>query len=420
MTGRLKSFFSLLGWWDVLAKPGTSRLLGVNGLVDAAGMGLSVICLPFYFVQVAGFSNAQLAVVLTAGGVTELLVAVPAGALAGRFGLRPYSVFTRVGRAAGYLGLVLTHDFTALLVLSVLLGALRAGNNGLMQSLVAAAVPGDRTGMFAAIRALRNIGYLVSGSVGAVLLSTGSGSTVVAGLLVNAVTYAVGAALVSRVPAAPAAAQEPTGFDWSVLRDLDYLGLITSSAVFTSSLLVLSVALPLWVLRIGGVPEWTVGVVVVINTAMVILLQHRCSQGAKTLAGSLRSLRISLAGFAGMAALFCLSAVHNAVLATVAVLLAGALLTVGELFEGPAWWTISFELAPPERNKHYLAAFDLNMALVNVGGPTLFVVMVQAEWVGWALYAALLAAATVLAHLLVARRSRRMAPVALAETGVAA
>jgi hypothetical protein len=274
--------------------------------------------------------------------------------------------------------------------------------------------------MFAAIRALRNVGYLVSGSAGAVLLSLGSGSMVAAGLLVNALTYAVGAVLVSRVPGTTEAPGESASFDWSVLRDLNYLGLIASSAVFSSSLLVLGIALPLWVLHVGGVPKWSVGLVVVINTAMVIVLQHRCSQGARTLPGSLRSLRISVAGFAAMAALLALSATHHVVLATVAILVAGALLTVGELYEGPAWWTISFELAPPERRDQYLAAFDLNMALVNVAGPTLFVALVRADWVGWLAYALLLVAATAVAHRLVARRSLRTAPTASAEPQAAA
>ncbi|MEU9047981.1 MULTISPECIES: MFS transporter [unclassified Kitasatospora] len=419
MTGRLRSFFSLLGWWDVLATPGTSRILGVNGLVDAAGMGLSVICLPFYLVQVEGLSNAQLAVVLTAGGITEMLAAVPAGALAGRFGIGPYSVLSRIGRAAVYLGLVLVHDFVSLLLLTVLLGALRAGSNGLMQSLVGVVIPGDsRTGMFAAIRALRNIGYLVAGSVGALLLSSGSGTAVRAGLLVNAATFAVGAVLMYAVRVKSVAPEESRKTDWSVLRDFNYLGLIASSAVFTSSILVLSVALPLWVLRTGDIPKWTVGVVVIINTALVIVLQHWCSQVARTVAGSLRALRIAMIGFVAMVGLFCVSALHSAALATVAVLLAGAMLTVGELFEGPAWWTISYELAPPERNKQYLAAFDLNMAAVNVAGPVLCVAMIQAGWLGWLVYGALLVAATALAHRLVAVRTRRTAP-ATVETGVA-
>lgn len=403
---RLKSLVAKLGWWDMLATPGTSRTLGVNGLVDAAGTGLAAMCLPFYLVQVAHLTGGRLAAVLTAGGVVEIVCAVPNGALAARFGVRGFSVATRIGQCAAFLALPMTRQFPVLLLLCALIGALRAGGGGLLQSLMTAAIgSGDRTGLIAAVRALRNIGYLAAGGAGALMLGLDKPSLLAAGLVVNAISFAAGSLLVHRIPA-PARTVRPDRLDWSVLKDFSYLGLICSSAVFMSSLVVLNIALPLWVLRTGTIPRWTVGAVVVINTLVVIAVQHRVARRISTLRTSLRALGGASAGFMAMAGLLALSALHNVVLGAAAVLLAGIMLTVGELLEGPAWWTLSYELSAPGRDSQYLAAFDLNMAVLNITGPVLSIALVQAGSVGWLAYGALLVAAAGVARHLTTMRLR--------------
>ncbi|MBR7833252.1 hypothetical protein KDL01_08245 [Actinospica durhamensis] len=405
MSGRFKSFLAMLGWWEMLRTRGTSRVLGLNGLVDAAGTGLAAMCLPFYLVQVAHLSGARLVAVLTVGGAVEILCAVPNGALAARFGVRGFCVATRVGQCVAFLALAVTHQFVLLLLLSALIGALRAGGGGLLQSLMTAALDSrDRTSLMAAVRAVRNVGYLASGAAGALMLGIDKPVLLSAGLVVNAVSFAAGAVLVRKIPAAAAAAR-PDRLDWSLLKDFSYLGLICCSAVFMSSVVVLDIALPLWVLRTGTVPRWTIGTVVIINTLAVIALQHRVASGIGTPRAALRALGGAAAAFVAMAGLIALSGAHVG-LGAVAVLLAGGMLTLGEMLEGPAWWTLGSELSAPGRDSQYLAAFDLNMALVNIAGRVLSVALVQAGSLGWLVYGVLLLAAAFLARHLTALRLR--------------
>ena len=64
MHARLRRALGAVGWWEVLASPGPTRLLALNSLVDAAGTGLAAVCLPFYAVRVAHLSGIQLGEVL--------------------------------------------------------------------------------------------------------------------------------------------------------------------------------------------------------------------------------------------------------------------------------------------------------------------------------------------------------------------
>jgi hypothetical protein len=102
-----------VGWWDALRRPGVKRILGLNSLIDAAGSGTAAVCLPFFALLVAHLTPTRFALVLSAGGVAELLMAVPNGALAGRFGVFRVSLLTRIGRAVGYCAFALTTSFAA-------------------------------------------------------------------------------------------------------------------------------------------------------------------------------------------------------------------------------------------------------------------------------------------------------------------
>jgi hypothetical protein len=87
------------------------------------------------------------------------------------------------------------------------------------------------------------------------------------------------------------------------------------------------------------------------------------------------------------------------------------MLTLAEMTESPAWWTLAFEMAPRDLSNEYLAAFDLNEAVLNILGPPLMAFIVGAGTIGWVGYAVVLAGAGVLTQILVkARSSRLVAP----------
>ena len=407
MAGTLRRVLDSVGWWGALARRGPTRLLAVNALVDAAGTGLAAVCLPFLAVTVIGLSAAELGLMLTVLGGCELLAAVPNGVLAARVGVWRFSLAAKLVQAAAAALLALAGHLAVALVAAAVVGVARAGASGLNQSLTVSVLGEDhRSGALGAVRALRNIGYLVSGGAGALLLATGQPALLRVALLADAASFVVGAWCVWRLrPRTPPVL--PDRNDWSVLRDVRYGALVLCAAVFGSSLVVLDVGLPLWALaHPQSVPAWTIPLVVVVNTALVVLLQYRFSKRAATVRAALRGLRLSALAFAAMAVLVALTARAPTGVA-VLLLAAGAVaLTVGELTESPSWWTLSYELAPAERKNEYLAAFDLSWAVVGIAGPVAMVLVVSAGAAGWLVYAAVLAAAATAAGLLVGQRAR--------------
>lgn len=407
---RLRRILVGVGWWDTLVRPGPARPLAITALVDAAGTGLAAVCLPFFAVTVAGIGVGSVALSLSAVGVAELLATVPNGVAAGRVGVRRFVVAAKLGEAAVFTGLAFVHGLAGFLALAVVGGVARAGSSGLNQSLTVAVLgESQRSAALGAIRALRNIGYLLAGGAAAVLLATGSAGALRTALLVNAASFLVGAGLLGRLRPA----DRPTVPDraaWSVLRDWTYLGLIACAAVFASSLVVLDLALPLWALTHHGVPRPTVAVVTMLNTLLVVLLQYRFSRAVETVPDAVRGIRRACVLFVAMSALIAVSGWLFTPWAVAVLLAAGILLTFAELLESPSWWTISYESAPEARKTEYLATFDLSWSMVAIVGPAAMAAVVSLDALGWLLYAAAVALATVIGGVLANHRMRSGEP----------
>jgi MFS family permease len=405
MALRLRRFAESIGWWDALRTSGTERILAVNALTDAAGTGLAAVCLPFFAIRVAGVSAAGIALALSIVGLCELLAAVPNGALASRTGITRFILVTKLIQAAAFAGLAISHGLTALIALAALIGAARAGGNGLNQALTVSVLgEKQRAAALGTVRALRNIGYLVAGSAASYVLATGSHGALRAGLVVNGLSFLVGAVCVARLRPAPTAGTSTEKTDWSVLRDFSYLGLIVAGAVFGSSLVVIDVGLPLWVLRYPVIPAWTVAMIVTLNTLIVVIFQYFFSTRVSTVRRAVKALLVSAVAFAVMSLALAVAPRATTVVSVLLMLMVAVTLTLGELCESPAWWTVAFEFAPETRRTEYLSAFDLCWAIVGVAGPAAMAAVVALGPLGWVLYGAVVALAGFTAVALIRRR----------------
>lgn len=415
MTTGLRGLLSSLGWWSALGTRGPTRLLALNALVDAAGTGLALVSIPFFAIQVAGLSAKQLALVLSVAGVCELVAAVPNGAIAGRVGTRRFMIGARLVEAAAYAGMALANGLPAVLAAAAVAAVGRAGASGLMQALIGSVLGEDqRVSTLGSVRALRNVGYLVSSGLTAVVLSTGSHLALRVCLLTNALSFLLGAVWIARLRPARAVTRRRRT-DWSVLRDTQYFGLIVCAAIFSSSLVVLTVGIPLWTLHHRQLPSWSAGVSATVNTFLVIILQFRFASRLKTVPSALGGLGRSAVGFAAMAVLIALTVTVPEAAAIPLLLVAAVALTFGELLESPSWWTLSYELTPPDRKNEYMAAFDLSAAAVGIAGAPAMAAIVALGAPGWLLYGVVLLATAAAGRLLAGRRARRFA-----DAGVAA
>jgi hypothetical protein len=171
-----------------------------------------------------------------------------------------------------------------------------------------------------------------------------------------------------------------------VLRDLRYLTVCVLNGLLMTYGAILTVGLPLWIVRRTHAPAWTVAGTFLVSTLLVVTLQVRASRGTDTVHGATRGVRRSgallLAGCLVLASTRALPAP-----AAVIVLGAGSvLLTLGEVLQQAGGWSLSYGLAPEDRQGEYLGAFAMGTRIYDSLGPILVTSLILGlGQLGWAL-----------------------------------
>jgi hypothetical protein len=209
---------------------------------------------------------------------------------------------------------------------------------------------------------------------------------------------AVGASLVIRLPAGDPteAVERPRQF--AALRDLRFLGVVATCTVLATHVTVLMVVLPLWALNRTSVPHFFVPLMLVINTAFVILFQVRASKGAETVAGAARTGRYAGLWLAAGCLLASVTAVwQNLALTLIAIVAAVLALSMAEVTQAASAWGLAFGLAPSNAQGEYLGAFETHLTAQNIVGPAILsgLVISQGFW-GWLAIAVVAVAGAVL------------------------
>ncbi|WP_169952739.1 MFS transporter [Microbispora sp. H11081] len=395
MIGRLGVFAAAA----LVPRTSHGRWLAGSGAVDAFGTGLFVTGSALYFTQVVGLTPGQVGLGLTLAALSGFLAAVPIGMVADRLRAGRVYLALQVWRSAGYVAYGLAGDFPTFVVVACLIGLADTAVPPVWQAMTAAAVPAEhRVDTLAKARAVRNIGFGLGALSAAVVIHIGTRQAFMALVFANAVTYAVEAVLLRRAGFGRLETAGPAG---QTRRDLGgdarYVASALLNGVLTYHMPLLSLGLPLWIVTATTVPPAMIGVLVAVNTALAVLLQARLARSAVTLpgaAGSMVKAGLSLAAF-GVTA-FLLAYVGAPWVAAAVAVAAVILLTGGELWQSAGAWTISYELAPPERRARYLATYQLGAALQGILAPLVITGVVLRLSGGWLLFAAVAAVAGLL------------------------
>lgn len=150
-------------------------------------------------------------------------------------------------------------------------------------------------------------------------------------------------------------------------------------------LVVLNVGLPLWVAADTEAPASIVGLLYVVNTALVVLLQIAASRLGKTLARAARAELLAGVLLAVASVLLGLGGLVAGQAAAIALLAAGVvLLTLGEVAHSAASWSISYSLAGERSRTRSLAVFGLGRNGALVVGPLIITAAVLGNGIaGW-------------------------------------
>ncbi|MGW0393032.1 MFS transporter [Streptomyces sp. NPDC003042] len=376
---------------------GPTAPLAVLHLLDSVGNGLFLASSTVYFVVVVGLPTAQVGIGLSLAGLTGFFSSVLMGRAADRFGARRMLLISMLALAGVYCMYPMVDSAPTFFVVVALVGALEWGSGPLFHTLVMDLVPeADRVTARAALRSVFNVGFSAGALIAAGLIGIG-GAAMQALPLGNALSFALAALVVVRLPVtSPGPPPERTS-RFRALRDVPFLGVIGVSTLLALNGTVLAVGVPLWILSVDGVPRSVIPLVFILNTVLVVLLQVRAARGSDHLDGAVAAARRS--GLVSAAA--CLVMVLGGLIgswATVGIAVVAVLLiTAGELWQSAGAFGIGYGLAPDTARGEYLGAFHLRMvAQATLGPATVAWFATDLAPYGWAIVAAALLAGAVL------------------------
>ncbi|MEV5568430.1 MFS transporter [Spirillospora sp. NPDC052269] len=347
------------------------RALSAMTLVNTLGNGLLMTTGALLFTRVVGMTVSQVGLALALGGVFGIAANIPLGRIADRFGARPTLMALLVVQAVLVLGYTQVHSFWTALPLICAVMFVERGENAVRGALIATALPPDqRVPGRAFLRSVTNVGI----SLGAVLASLAlvadtpfAYRTIV---VADAATFVVAALLLLRVPALePGGGERTRGRGFGALTDVPYLVITALAGALVMLQGVLEIGVPLWVTHQTHAPRALIAVAMLLNTVMVVLLQVRLSKGADDPS---RAARLALRAGALIAVgcvLLGLSKGLDAWTATALVLVAVAVMTVGEMLGAAGSWALGFDLADERAQGVYQGVFNTGFAAGLVLGP---------------------------------------------------
>ncbi|MFH8680309.1 MFS transporter [Streptomyces lydicus] len=384
--------------WGLPDLAGKGRFVTAN-LIDSLGNGLVMAFTVVFFVKTTSLSLVAVGAALTAGQLLVLPVPLLIGRLLDSYGPRLVVAAGNWISVAGFLGFLFSHAAWQIVLWQfvVQLGstAFWMGNSPLTV-LVARGV--ERARWFGFVRALRNVGVGFGGAVSAVALSIGTVAGLRAVMALNVVTFAVAGWLVITMRVAdtdepagagpaepkPAGREQGTGDTpvqasagyRAVLRDTRYLRLVATNISFVFASTVIPVLLAVYAVDHLDVGAWVVGGFVVLNAAMVALLQTLASrwiEARRPVAVLVWALLCNAGAFAVFGTLLVLPG--WAVIA--GMLLAMVLYTVGEMLGSPPTSELSVVMAPEQLRGRYLGVYQLSWSVGGAAAPALLTALLE-------------------------------------------
>jgi MFS family permease len=341
--------------------------------IDAVGSGVFMPVSMLYFLVTTDLSLVQVG----AGISLASALALPAGPLLGglvdRYGAKQVLLAGNLLQTAGFLAYLATDSFVGLTAWTVVVTVGRTAFWGSYGNIVAAiSAPGEREKWFGFLGALRNVGFAVGGLASGLAITVGTTAAYSTVVLANAVSYVVAFALLLAVPPTARAAHRAVEGAWStVLRDRPYRLLWATQFAYSTAMMVLNFAVPVYATTVLGLSGWVTGAVFTLNTVMVGFGQGLVVR-AMTGAVRWRVLLLSNLVFAVSFVVLLGASRLSVGLAATVVVVGSGIYTFGELLGGPVLGALSAEAAPEHLRGRYLSLIQLAWNLASTVAPVAF------------------------------------------------
>jgi MFS family permease len=371
----------------IIGRPGAPRILALSKLASSIGDGLYYVCAALFFTRVVGLSPAQIGLGLTIAWTVGFIASVPLGHVADQRGPRGVAVTLLVLAGAATAAYLVIASLSLFIVAASVYAVCSRGSSAAQLALLAGSV--DQTEVTrsrAFMISMLNAGLAAGAGLASIVLLFDTEAAYRMAFAANALSFVVAALLLSRIPAPRLATDDHSPSSvLEVLKDGPFVAVTAINAVLVLHLTLIDVALPLFILQHTEAPLWVVSGVFVLNTTMVVLYQVRVSRGVTGLFDATRFLRYAgVLLLAGCAAYAASALGSSSWLAAVVLLVATAIMTVGEMCQTVATTEISFGLSPEGRHGQYQAFFGLGLTAAEAAGPLLLTgLIVYGSWQGW-------------------------------------
>jgi MFS family permease len=380
---------------------GAGRALALVTLVDSVGTGLYLAGAAIFLARSLDVTPAQVGLGLSIGAAVGFATTMPIGVAGDRLGARRLLVLFQLWRAASLVALVFVSGIVSFTVVAAFMAVAEAATPSLTQAVVASAVASEsRVRNMAILRSIRNVGFSLGALMAAPLITAGSGATLGAIVLGDALSFVVAALILAGMPLVRVADVRRRPAFLTALgsfRDWRYASLASLNGVLTLHMTILVIGIPLWLIHETRAPASLVAALVLLNTVMAVVLQVPFARHATLPGGGPRVLRLAGVMLAACALAIAAAQYVTPLPSAALLVLATAFMSLAEIWQAGGAWELSYRYADPERELQYLAVFSLGLAAQDIVGPALVTaVVIGAGTAGWTALAALFLVATLL------------------------
>ena len=371
---------------NIVSPNPTVRKLTFANYINTFGNGMFHTVGIIYFSFVVGLGAQKVALAFTIGAAVSLAVSVPAGHLADRWSPKYVGIISFLLQGIALGAQIFTKTWSVFVLLLMFEYFVeRFGQNARMSYVARIGEGQERVEARAYMRAVTNLGIGSGTLIAGIALAINTPTAYKTLIALDALTFILAALAYTRVPNFESRLEKNEKFDWSVLKDHRYLIATAINGGFNLHFLVQNVAIPVWVVKETNAPRWILSVIMLMNTAAIVLFQVRTSKKSTDIRVAIKLFQQASFFVAIASLIYATSHGVNALLSSLIMILGMAVHVAGELYGSNAAWMIAMDLADERRQGVYQGIWSMGFGLTDMIGPTILVALVigigQLGWV---------------------------------------
>lgn len=342
--------------------------------INAFGAGMFYPFAMLSYQAATSLSVGTIGLALTYATLLTLLITPITGILVDRFSARGLVVASQVVGATGFLIYLSVSSALSLFLAAVIATAGTRMFYASFSVLIAEMVQdADRDHWYGLVGITQSIGSSISGFLASLVIGSIGMLGFRAVIIANTVCLVASATLIYRQKTVRPQYQprESEQGYLTVLYDRAFLGLVASNIVFIMCSMLIGIALAIYATEAMHAPLWSVGMVGLLQTGLVVGLQGLVIQFIR---GYRRTRAMLFAGcFWVVSCLFFASGVIVPSSSVVPVLIiAASTFTVAQLFYIPASRALAANFGTPSLRGRYIAIYELSWGLAAAATPAFF------------------------------------------------